>query len=60
MSATKTYIVNEIFYSLQGEGYYTGTPEVFLRFAGCNRQCPFCDTDHSHGTAMTAAEIADV
>lgn len=30
------YRVNEIFYSLQGEGYYTGTPAVFLRFSGCN------------------------
>lgn len=58
MNATKTYTVNEIFYSLQGEGYYTGTPAVFLRFAGCNRQCSFCDTDHARGTAMTAAEIA--
>ena len=44
------YKVNEIFYSLQGEGYYTGTPAVFLRFAGCNRRCAFCDTDHAHAT----------
>ena len=27
--------INEIFYSLQGEGYYTGTPAVFIRFSGC-------------------------
>lgn len=59
MSATKTYAVNEIFYSLQGEGYFTGTPAVFLRFSGCNRCCPFCDTDHSSSAAMTAEEIAD-
>ena len=26
--------INEIFYSLQGEGYYTGTPAVFIRFSG--------------------------
>lgn len=52
------YRVNEIFYSLQGEGYYTGTPAVFLRLAGCNRRCAFCDTDHAHGQAMTADEIA--
>ena len=53
------YKVNEIFYSLQGEGYYTGTPAVFLRFAGCNRRCAFCDTDHAHGTAMSAADIVE-
>lgn len=53
----KTYRINEIFYSLQGEGYHTGTPAVFLRMSGCNRKCPFCDTDHSGHTAMTADEI---
>lgn len=53
------YRVNEIFYSLQGEGYYTGTPAVFLRFSGCNRACPFCDTDFRAATVMTADEIAD-
>lgn len=59
MKETELYTVNEIFYSLQGEGYYTGTPAVFLRFSGCNRACPFCDTDHAKGTAMTADEIAN-
>ena len=54
----KTYSINEIFYSLQGEGYYTGRPAVFIRFAGCNLRCPFCDTDFSKGRAMTATEIA--
>ena len=53
----KTYKVNEIFYSLQGEGFFTGTPAVFLRFCGCNRRCPFCDTDFADGKEMTADEI---
>lgn len=53
------YRVNEIFYSLQGEGFYTGTPAVFLRFSGCNRACAFCDTDHTAGEAMTAPQIVE-
>lgn len=58
MTAMK-YPVNEIFYSLQGEGRFTGTPAVFVRFAGCNRRCPFCDTDFSSSKPMTGEEIVD-
>jgi len=50
------YSVKEIFYTLQGEGFNTGRPAVFCRFAGCNlwsglerdrttAVCQFCDTD---------------
>ena len=40
--------INEIFYSLQGEGYNTGRPAVFIRFSVCNLHCSFCDTDFTH------------
>ena len=52
--------VNEIFYSLQGEGCYSGTPAVFIRLSGCNLRCPFCDTQHESGTEMSEAEIVEV
>jgi organic radical activating enzyme len=51
--------INEIFESLQGEGFHTGTAAVFVRFSGCNLACPFCDTDHRAFTEMTDEEIAD-
>lgn len=49
--------INEIFYSLQGEGFHTGTPAVFVRFSGCNLKCSFCDTQHEEFRMMTDDEI---
>ena len=51
--------VNEIFYSLQGEGYHTGTPATFVRFSGCNLKCPFCDTDFKLSEEMSEEDIVD-
>lgn len=42
--------VNEIFYSIQGEGRHTGMPAVFLRLAGCTMDCSFCDTKYAFQT----------
>ena len=52
-----SYKVNEIFLSVQAEGRNTGRLAVFVRFSGCNLNCPFCDTNHEPYTEMTAAEI---
>jgi len=51
--------INQIFYSLQGEGYHTGKAAVFIRFSGCNLKCSFCDTEHEEGTLMSDEEILE-
>ena len=53
-----TLSVHSIFYTLQGEGPYTGRPAVFVRLAGCNLQCPGCDTEYTKGReTLTIQEI---
>lgn len=51
--------VNEIFYSLQGEGGRSGEPSIFIRLTQCNLTCSFCDTDFAHGDDMTLVEILE-
>jgi organic radical activating enzyme len=52
-------IVNEIFYSLQGEGGRTGEASVFIRLTKCNLACSFCDTDFADGDEMSVDEILE-
>lgn len=64
-----TYQVNEIFYSLQGEGARAGSANIFVRFSGCNLKCngtmddqaylPVCDTEFTSGRKMSGDEIID-
>ena len=70
------YTVKEIYFTLQGEGYHTGRPAVFIRFTGCNlwtglewdRQsaiCNWCDTDFvgtdgPNGGKYSATEITNI
>ena len=49
--------INDIFYSLQGEGHNTGRAAVFIRFAGCNLRCSFCDTEFDTFSEMSDEQI---
>ncbi|MBA7551864.1 7-carboxy-7-deazaguanine synthase [subsurface metagenome] len=51
------YNLNEIFFSIQGEGHWTGYPVIFVRFAMCNLSCPWCDTDFSLKLQLTKEAI---
>lgn len=57
------YKINRIFRSLQGEGIFTGWPATFVRFQGCNLNCPFCDTKGAipvdKGKVFSLKELAD-
>lgn len=59
----KVYTVNEMFYSLQGEGARAGSANVFVRFSGCNLTCKTethgfdCDTEFVSGKGRSAADI---
>lgn len=54
----KQYLVQEVFYTVQGEGPFAGQPAVFVRLSQCNLRCYFCDTDFTSSTwAPTLAEL---
>ena len=62
MKASATLPVVETFHSLQGEGHHSGRSAFFIRLAGCNVGCPWCDTKNSwpadHHPPMTVTDLA--
>lgn len=54
-------LISEIFYSIQGESTYAGLPCVFIRLAGCNLSCAWCDTPYAReaegATEMTVDTV---
>ncbi|MXN89086.1 7-carboxy-7-deazaguanine synthase QueE [Pasteurella canis] len=51
------YNIVEIFESLQGEGFNTGMPSIFIRFGKCNLACPWCDTHYNQYSTWTLSQI---
>jgi len=52
-------LVNDVFYTIQGEGPDAGVPSVFVRLAKCNLRCHFCDTEFESGELLTVMELTD-
>lgn len=54
---TPQYRIVEIFETLQGEGFNTGMPSIFIRFGKCNLACPWCDTNYNQFEMKSLNEI---
>jgi len=59
MDFSKTYPVVEKFLSVQGEGFFSGSRAYFIRLAGCNIHCKWCDTKNSWDTSKANLESAE-
>ena len=62
MAHDRTLLVSEIFYSIQGESSFAGLPCVFIRLAGCNLRCSYCDARYTYeedGFEKTLDELMD-
>jgi len=52
--------VNSIFRTIQGEGPFVGMPATFVRLAGCNLQCPLCDTEYTTRKVVSVDDIVQI
>ena len=61
MSRKETLLVNEIFFSIQGESSYAGRPCAFVRLTACNLRCRYCDTEYAfyEGKPMAIEAVMD-
>ncbi len=51
--------INSVFYTIQGEGPFSGQPAIFVRFAGCNLRCHFCDTEFETFEERSVYDLVD-
>lgn len=58
---TKTLVINEIFYSIQGESTRAGQPCIFVRLTGCHLRCGYCDTEYAfhEGAKRSIGDIVE-
>ena len=60
IEGNETLLVSELFYSLQGESTRAGLPCLFIRLAGCNLRCRYCDASYTWEEAGTITPLADI
>jgi 7-carboxy-7-deazaguanine synthase len=61
MAESRDLIINEIFFSIQGESSWAGNPTVFVRTTGCHLRCQYCDTKYAYheGKSMTVEAVVE-
>lgn len=60
MPPTNEFQINEVFWTLQGEGHFTGRRALFIRLPFCNYNCPWCDTEYDSYTPWTREKLLQV
>jgi len=60
-TTTDSLVINEIFFSIQGESTHVGRPCVFVRLTGCNLRCRWCDTEYAfyEGARTSVSDVVD-
>jgi organic radical activating enzyme len=59
-SFTGNISMHEVFYSIQGEGPFSGIPAVFVRLGGCNLNCSFCDTQYFITDVLSISQVVEI
>ncbi len=60
MTSALTLQISELFYSIQGESSYAGYPCIFIRLAGCNLRCNYCDATYTYNEEATVMDLDEI